>query len=160
MITVLFQPNWSARPQILFPALTCLVNYHASTGLLADDNIECQVGTEAELIMRRREDTIRFWGVGKRILYSFPSMLFKALALTAIALALSAVAYHGSRFILSTQLEHLSFEGKFNMGHMILWSVSLSLSPAITLSAPSSAKLTISENEASSPSLYPHEIMP
>ena len=77
-------------------------NYH---GVLAHYNIECQVGTDSEFQSSRphavvgEEKLPHVFGVGKKeLLYSFPSPLqCFSRALTAIALALSDVAYHATR---------------------------------------------------------------
>ena len=56
-----------------------LVGRPTITGVLAHYNIECDLGTDSELIRPhgwRREDTTCFFGVGKKeLLYSFPSPL-------------------------------------------------------------------------------------
>jgi hypothetical protein len=76
-------------------------SYQVITGLLADDgDIKYQVGTESEVIsVMVGEEKIPHicWSGNKGILNSsaMPLLMpFKALALTVIALALSAVANH------------------------------------------------------------------
>ena len=79
-----------------------LVGRPTITGVLAHYNIECDVGTDSELIRPhgwRREDATCFFGVGKKnfsIHFRVPCNTFQS-TLTAIALALSDVAYHATR---------------------------------------------------------------